>query len=107
MTAGRRLKAVCGRCQQQVEFETTGYPYGPLIVALPHDLDGKPCLEKPVLFHHELVEVKPMEMPTTLLLDLEYQYGKNRKSEVEVEDPNAHECCCLDCCQFPELHKFE
>lgn len=22
----------------------------------------------------------------------------------EVDDPNAHECCCLDCCQFPELH---
>ena len=76
MTTGRKFNGICARCQQTVVFETTGYPYGPLIQALPHDHDGKPCREEPVLIHHNLVEVKPMEMPTTSLLDLEYRYGK-------------------------------
>jgi hypothetical protein len=77
VTAGRRFRATCARCKQEVEFVTTGYPYGPLVEAERHDgPDGKLCADPPVLFKTEIVKVEPMKTPTTLLLYLDSVYEK-------------------------------
>lgn len=92
MTAGRLFKQRCPRCEQEVDWETTGFPYGPWAMPLRHNLsDGKLCAEKPVLIEHTLVEVKPYDMPTTRLLDLEYRYGK--EPEPVEEDPKKCSTC--------------
>lgn len=80
MTAGRLFKEECPRCKQTVDWETTGFLYGPWAMPLRHDgPDGKLCAEKPVLIKHELVELRPYDLPKTLLLNLPYQYGNEEK----------------------------
>lgn len=82
MTAGRLFMEHCPRCEQKVQWETTGFAYGPWAMPLKHNkLDGSLCAEKPVLIEHTLVELKPYDMPTTTLLDLEYRYGKKDDDE--------------------------
>lgn len=68
------LNVGCPRCgSTNVQWKTTGF----LMDVLPHKKpDGSQCLMEAVLIEHTLVEVKPMEMPSSLLLNLEYMYGK-------------------------------
>lgn len=83
MTAGRLFKEQCPRCEQQVDWETTGFLYGPWAMPLKHNKpDGSLCAEKPVLIKHEFVEVKPYDVPITKLLDLEYTYGASDRARV-------------------------
>lgn len=77
MTAGRQFTGQCGRCRQEVTFETTGFPYGPLVQPLRHNrVDGTLCAEEPVLFELGPIDVQPMKEPKGLLFDVEYIYGK-------------------------------
>jgi hypothetical protein len=83
MTAGRLFKEHCPRCEQQVDWETTGFLYGPWAMPLKHNKpDGSLCAEKPVLIKHEFVEVKPYDVPITKLLDLEYTYSASDRARV-------------------------
>lgn len=79
--AGRRVEARCNRCNQVVTFVATGFDYGPLFLSEEHFFMDekqklKKCGEPPFLIKHELVEVKPMETPTTAIFALDYLYRK-------------------------------